>query len=249
MTSSTHLNGNRPERNSGNDRPYLLAVTSHKGGTGRTTLALALAWMWGKRGLKVTLIDADPVKAASLVAAGPAGICPWDNVTLVTSRGGTTKIPPGQDLVVIDSPPATEPLAQQVLRKANGVVVCCLADTLALNTLPMATRAVREARETNEDLELLGIVVGIFDQTDLAQTRALSQLRGARSGLLIEPAIPLRPELREWPLSPGSDLPDGPARPVLRNLEGAFRDRMIESGWTQFDGRTQGEASAYAARR
>ena len=65
----------------GDSPPYVLAVTSHKGGTGRTTLACGLAWLWGQRGLNVCLVDADPVKAAVLVAAGPDGICPWANVT------------------------------------------------------------------------------------------------------------------------------------------------------------------------
>jgi cellulose biosynthesis protein BcsQ len=238
-----------PLPDDGPRRPYVLAVTSHKGGTGRTTLALALAWMWGKRGLKVTLVDADPVKASTLVAAGPAGVCPWDNVRLVNTNGGLTKIPTGQDVIVIDTPPATEPLAQQVLVKADGVVVITLADTLALNTLPKATAAIREARETNENLELLGIAVGIFDPTDLAQTRALSQLRGNAGPLLIEPAIPLRPEIRDWPMQPGSDLPDGPARAAFRNLEDMFRDRMADAGWAQFAGRQKGEYGAYAARR
>jgi chromosome partitioning protein len=162
-------------------------------------------------------------------------------VTLVTYRGGTTKIPAGQDCVVVDSPPATEPLAQQVLRKADGVLVCCLADTLAPNTLPMATRAVREARQHAESLELLGIVVGMFDATDLAQTRTLSQLRGARSGLFLEPPVPLRPELREWPMTPGGPLPEGPARVSLRALDELIRDRMADAGWTQFTRRTKGE--------
>lgn len=242
-------------------RPYVLAVTSHKGGTGRTTLALALAWLWGKRGLNVTLVDADPVKAAGMVAAGHDGVCPWDNVNLVVTRGGLARIPPGQDCVVIDSPPATEPLAQKVFQKADGVVVCCLADSLSLTTLPAATRAVREARAANPDLELLGIAVNLFDAADLAQTRCLSLLRGAKGGLFVEPPVPARSELREWPLNPGGDLPDGPGRQAIRALADTFRDKIIEAGWGQFAGRTavprsvdsfalpDGDAHAYASGR
>jgi cellulose biosynthesis protein BcsQ len=230
-------------------KPYVLAITSHKGGTGRTTLALALAWLWGKRGLKVTLVDADPIKATSLVASGASGLCPWENVRLVSTNGGLTKIPTGQDVIIIDTPPATEPLSQQVLVKAHGVVVCTLADTLSLNTLPKATAAIREARESNDDLELLGIAVGVFDQTDLAQTRALTQLRGNAGPLLLEPVIPLRNEIREWPLMPGSELPEGPGRQAIRKLEENFRDRMAEAGWEQFTNKNKGEYGAYATRR
>lgn len=241
MTSSTRSSGDGP------GRPYVLALTSHKGGTGRTTLALALAWLWGQRGLKVALVDADPVQAALLVACGPTG-CRWANVTTVPAAGGSASVPAGHDVVVIDTPPATEPLAQSVFRKADGVVVCCLADPLALGTLPAATRAVREARGANPDLELLGIVVNAFNPTDLGQTRCLSLLRGAPGGLFVEPPVPARAELRDWPLAPGSDLPDGPARGPLRALADTFRDRIAEAGWPRFATPTR-DARALATRR
>lgn len=235
-TGNSHL-GERP--------PYILTVTSHKGGTGRTTLACALAWLWGQRGLKVTLIDADPVRAASLVAAGVDGQCHWPNVTLVMAKAGGASIPHEQHAVIIDSPPATEPLAQKVFARAHGVVICSLADSLALNTLPAATRAIREARDGNPDLALLGIAVNCFNSSDLAQTRCLSLLRGARGGLFLEPPIPYRPELRDWPMSPGSDLPDGPGRVAFRALADLFRDQIVIAGWEHFAGR-RGAQRAYA---
>jgi cellulose biosynthesis protein BcsQ len=231
------------------ERPYNLVITSHKGGTGRTTLALATAWLWGQRGLNVTLLDADPVKAATLVATGPDGSCPWPNVNLITSRNGRYRIPPHQDVVVIDSPPATEPLAQEFLHTADGVVVCCLADSLSLNTLPAATRAVLRAREANEDLEILGIAANIFSPSDLSQNRALTQLRGAPGGLFVEPAIPNRPELRDWPLSPGAELPAGPGKQAFRALADLFRDKIAEAGWARFATKRQGEYRANVADR
>jgi cellulose biosynthesis protein BcsQ len=224
-----------------------LTVTSHKGGAGRTTFALGLAWLWGQRGLKVTLVDADPVQAAMLVACGPAG-CGWANVTPVGAADGAVTVPAGQDAVVIDSPPATEPLAQGALRKADGVVLCCLADSLALGTLPAATRAVREAKAANPALELLGIVVSAFNPTDLGQTRCLSLLRGAHGGLFAEPPVPLRPEFRDWPLSPGADLPDGPGRVALKALADGLRDRVVDAGWPQF-ANAKRDGRARAARR
>ncbi len=229
-------------------RPYVLSVSSHKGGTGRSTLALALAWLWGKRGLNVTLVDADPVKAASIVAANRSGVCPWENVNLIVARGGTTRIPPGQQIVIVDSPPLTEPLAQQVLRKADGVILCTLADSLCLNTLPSATRAVREAREHHPELELLGICVSLFNPAEPGQTRAISQLRGLRGGLFIEPPIPHRAELQQWPLRPGSDLPEGPCRAPLRTLADTLREAMSNAGWEHLNTRG-GSNHAVAAHR
>ncbi len=226
MTSSTASTGE-------SDRPYVLAVTSHKGGTGRTTFACGLAWAWGQRGLTVALVDADPVRAAALVA-GRDGVCPWPNVTLVVADRGVLRVGKGFDAIVIDAPPATEPLAQKVFAKADGVVICSLADSLALTTLPAATRAVREARAANPDLDLLGIVVNLYSPADVAQARCLSLLRGAKGGLFVEPPVPARPEVRAWPLAPGSDLPDGPARAAVRTLSDTFRDTIAEAGWPQF---------------
>ena len=240
MTSSNNSNG----KASSIQRPYMLAVTSHKGGTGRTTLACALAWMWGSRGLNVALVDADPVKATSLVAADQSGTCPWPHVQLIVANQGVTRIPAKQDIVIIDSPPATEPLAQKVFQQCDGVVICCLADSLALNTLPAATRSVKEARQKNAKLRLLGIVVNIFNEVNLAQTRCLSLLRGARGGLFVEPPIPSRPEMRDWPMKPGSPLPSGPAQKPLRDLADTFRDQMAESGWSHMASR-KGEYLAH----
>jgi|GEM_PF-2462977 cellulose biosynthesis protein BcsQ len=245
MMSSTASTG---KNHLGDHPPYVLAITSHKGGTGRTTLAAGIAWLWGQRGLKIALVDADPVRAATLLALNAEGVCPWPNVHVVVAQQGVAKIPPGMDAVIIDSPPATEPLAQRVFAKADGVVICSLADSLALNTLPAATRAVREARETNPDLDLLGIAVNIFNSSDLSQSRCLSALRGARGGLFVEPPIPARPELREWPLHPGSELPDGPGRVALRALADTFRDQIVESGWEQFANRRE-TSHAYLASR
>lgn len=47
----------------------VLLVASGKGGTGKTTLALALAHAWAATGLRVALVDADP-QAGTTTAAG-----------------------------------------------------------------------------------------------------------------------------------------------------------------------------------
>jgi hypothetical protein len=67
--------------------------------------------------------------------------------------------------------------------------------------------------------------------------------------MFLEPALPARAEIREWPMEPGSDLPDGPARQAIRNLADTFRDAMADAGWTKFATRAKGEYSAYAAGR
>ena len=71
--------------------PFFLAIGSHKGGTGRTTTACALAWLWGQDGFRVTLADADPVQAAGLIALDESGQCPWSNVTYLPEFPGPAR--------------------------------------------------------------------------------------------------------------------------------------------------------------
>ena len=42
----------------------IVALLNHKGGVGKTTLALHLAGEWARKGCTVTLIDADPQGSA-----------------------------------------------------------------------------------------------------------------------------------------------------------------------------------------
>jgi cellulose biosynthesis protein BcsQ len=206
--------------------PYVLVVGSHKGGTGRTTSALALAWLWGQAGLKVALIDADPVRAARLVAVTAKGACPWDNVRFFPDLAGSADALLGNELVVIDCPALTTRSAQRVLRLADGIVLTCLAEPLSLRTLPSAAAAVRRARQANPRLESLGILVGRYKEEDRLQGRMLRRLRRTQGARLLEPAIPYQPEVTTWPLEPGSAMPGGPAREAYAVLANGLDTRI-----------------------
>jgi cellulose biosynthesis protein BcsQ len=193
-------------------RPYVLVLASHKGGTGRTTAALALAYLWGQAGVHVSLIDADPVGAARAVALAPGGTCAWKQVRFFPSMPESGRGLLGSNLILIDSPPLTERSAQHVLRLADGVVLTCLANPLSVRTLPRADAALEQARRHNPRLNLLGLLVGFYREQDELQSRMLQQLRQAHGDILLEPPIPLQREVRDWALRPGSPLPAGPAR-------------------------------------
>jgi cellulose biosynthesis protein BcsQ len=193
-------------------RPYILVLGSHKGGTGRTTSALALAYLWGQVGLSVSLIDADPVGAARMVALGPDDICPWPGVRFFPQLPESGRGLAGSDVVVIDAPPLTERSAQRVLRLADGVILTCLADPLSLRTLPCAARAFQQARAHNPRLALLGLQIAAFHEDDDLQAQMLEHVCRTYGNLLLEPPIPVQPEVGDWVLEPGSPLPEGPAR-------------------------------------
>jgi cellulose biosynthesis protein BcsQ len=193
-------------------KPYVLVLGSHKGGTGRTTHALALAHVWGQAGLRVSLVDADPAGAARLVAVPPEGICAWRNVKFFPRLPESGRSLLGSDLILIDAPPLTEASAQRILRLADGLVLSCLADPLSLRTIPVAVSAIQRARQHNPRLNLLGLLIGIFNEHDDLQRQMLAYLRETQADLLLEPPIPYQQEICDWPLEPGRSLPAGPAR-------------------------------------
>jgi len=125
---------------------------------------------------------------------------------------------PRADLIVVDCPPLTEPGARQVLRRADGVLLTTQTELLALRTTPSATYALQVAQAERPNLELVGMIVAAFDVLDPLHNEMLAQLRSLSGELLLEPVIPLRPELREWPLWPGSDVPGGPGRQAYQDL-------------------------------
>jgi cellulose biosynthesis protein BcsQ len=190
---------------------YLLAIGSHKGGTGRTSAALALAWLWGRDGLRVTLADADPIRAAGLIALDDAGQCPWENVRHVAGLPEPGDPTLDADVVVVDCPPLLTPEAVPVLGRVGGVVLTCHADPLSLRTIPAAAGALAAARVHNPACELIGVLIGGYRAVDPVQAPMLDRLRQMHGELLLEPPIPDDQAVRDWALSPGSDLPAGPA--------------------------------------
>ena len=184
--------------------PFVLAIASHKGGTGRTTTACALAWLWGQAGLRVALADADPVRAARLIATDGGGECPWDNVRYFD---GLPEPDSGADLVIADCPSLMDAAVEPVLRHCHSVVLTCVADPLSLRTVPAAARVLATARVSNPRLELLGVLIGLYNSLDVIQAPMLGKLRQMHGDLLLTPPIPYDPGIRDWAANPGSPLP------------------------------------------
>jgi chromosome partitioning protein len=187
-------------------KPYILAVTSQKGGTARTTTSLALAWTWGRLGLDVTLVDADPVGATGLVAST------WKGVRFIDGRNGEGLTNPVGDLVVVDAPALTASESRRILDLADGVLLTGSADPLSIRTITVTNRRLAQARETNAWLKVVGLLVTIYDESVALQAEILGHLRQSCPDLLIDHPIPELAELREWPASLTEGLPDGPAR-------------------------------------
>jgi chromosome partitioning protein len=206
--------------------PYLLAVVSHKGGTGRTTAALALSWLWGRDGLRVTLADADPAGAAGLVALDESGACPWPNVRYAAGLPKPGDPARDADVIVIDCPALLDPLATALLRQVDAAVLTCPADPLALRTVPAAAGVLEAARAHNPRLELLGVLIDLYNAADAVQAPMLDRLRQMHGELLLEPPVPYDPAVRDWPLTPGGGLPPGPAADAFAEVANRLRGHV-----------------------
>jgi cellulose biosynthesis protein BcsQ len=198
-------------------RPYVLAVASHKGGTGRTTTALSLAWAFAQAGRSVSFIDADAQRSASLMALDAGGKCQWPGVRFRAGLEALGEELDG-DLVVVDSPPLTDRTSRPVLHLADGLVLTCLADPLSIRTIPAAAGVIESAKTVNSSLDLLGILICIYNAQDPVQAAMMDRLGESHPDILLRPAIPFQTELRDWPLRPGTPPPGGSAADAFAAL-------------------------------
>lgn len=193
--------------------PYLLALSSHRGGTGRTTSTAALAWALGQREVLTAIYDTDPIPAVAFLANDENGRCSWKNVRVMA------KWDPGDaEIILVDSPPLTHEVGRQVLTSAHGVLLHGLADPLSLRTMSAATMAFQKAREKQPDLELLGILLTMVQPEDELQVELASSLVRQLGGLLLDPFIPYQSEFAQWPLQPGAAPPAGQACAAYEQL-------------------------------
>jgi cellulose biosynthesis protein BcsQ len=207
--------------------PYIVFVGSQRGGSARTTAALALAWLWGHIGRDVAVVDADPVEPG--LALPPGAPWAWDRVRFLTGSASPEQWL-GCDLVLLDGPPLGERAAQPLLRLADAVLVTCNAEPLAVRTMPVALEVVRQAQRTNPALSLLGISVQQFDDSDPLQTRLRGLLWRRYGTYVLEPAVPYQADLTEWLTYPDRPLPDGPARDALIRLAARFEPALGAAG-------------------
>lgn len=201
--------------------PRIIAFASHKGGTGRSTALLGLAWALGQRGHAVTVVDAAPIPCLDLIACDASGSIPWRGVELAAWPEAVDR-----PLVFIDLPPLLSRSAGLWLARCDAVLLTSLPESLSLRTLGRATQACTEAARRSE-LGVLGLLMSLYDGRSALHEAVLSELRDLDPELLLEPALPLDPALSRWPLEPGAPPPPGPGREALLALAEAFEARLL----------------------
>jgi chromosome partitioning protein len=106
----------------------IVALLNHKGGVGKTTLALHLAGGWAGRGQRVTLIDADPQRSAldwsqQRSREGLATLFGVVGHARETLHREAPKLARDVRHVVIDGPPRIAGLMRSALRAADLVLI------------------------------------------------------------------------------------------------------------------------------
>ncbi|MFQ3648914.1 MAG: ParA family protein [Gemmataceae bacterium] len=195
----------------------LLAITGHKGGTGRTMTTLALGTLYATSGWRVGLLDADPTRAMSLLVS-------QDQQNLCLT--GPHFDPDDFDLVLMDCPPLHDPQALACLDRASGVVLTSTADLASLRTLGLASKLLTLALQRRRQLEFQGLLLTQYDETDPLQRLLCQELRRMDGELFLRVEIPEDPAFRLWPQHPNDPLPDGPARDAYTLVAEELAERL-----------------------
>lgn len=198
-------------------RTHVLFVAGHKGGSGRTTTALALAVTWARSGARVGVFDADP----SGTARQAAGSGDWPGVEALGEMGQSK----GYDVVVLDGPSLADQASRPLLARADGVLLACPAEVIALRTLPGATRALASAAQRHRGLEFHGLLLTRY-RGDAIQRRLREELARMDGDLLFSTGVPEDEVFRGWPGRPGEPLPVGPAAAAYAAVAEELAERL-----------------------
>ncbi len=184
-------------------KPYTLAISSHKGGFGRTLSAAALAVSLGRNGMTVAILDVTRTKDLQEIAARVE----WENVVLMGDEGlGMTP-----DYVIVDCPHLSEPDAVSVLSYADGALITCPPERSATVTISTAVKALLRAQSENPGLEILGICLTSFREESSRQQGVLEELSELHPGLMLEAVVPADTAFSKWALRPSRPPVDGAA--------------------------------------
>lgn len=105
------------------------------------------------------------------------------------------------DLIMIDCPPALGILTLNVFAAADWLLVPLQSEYYALEGISMITRVISQIRETgvNPGLEILGVVMTMFDGRTRLSQQVVSEVRQHFGKLVFDTVIPRTTRLAEAP--------------------------------------------------
>lgn len=151
-----------------------IAIATHKGGSGKSTIAVNLATELQARGLRVLVVDADE-QATAISWAGVAADAGWDVPAVIglgdNLRRQLPELARGYDFVVIDCPGRGGRRQASAILAADLVLLPCTPSVADSWILGDTIEVVEEARSLRPEL-LAAIVLNRADRTTLtAQAR------------------------------------------------------------------------------
>jgi chromosome partitioning protein len=192
----------------------VVSFLHQKGGTGKSTLAIAAALALAQTGRRVLLLDADPQGTASewgnrfaigLRLESHAQVQPVVHQDVEALRAGGAF-----DWIVIDGPPSLSPMTESILRASDTVIVPVRPAKPDVWAIPWLAAIVRKLQQGGQVLR----VRVVFNQ---------------HAG---EPLEPLREELAPWRLPVhGQALPLDPAFAAVfdgQPLPGPLAERLLD---------------------
>jgi chromosome partitioning protein len=158
----------------------VITLCGQKGGSGKTTVAIAAAAELHARGLRVLLVDADPQRTASTWAEVAIESGHTDRTPTVVGMGGRMhlagqldKLARDYDVAVIDCPPAFGDIQRSALQVADFAVIPCTPSPYDVWALAGSVALVGEVQASRPRLRAALLLNRTIEGTHIsASTRA-----------------------------------------------------------------------------
>ena len=138
----------------------IIAFSSLKGGTGKTSLSVHLAHAIALAGKRVILIDADPQASASDWAAARADAPPFPVVGMArdTLHRDLSVIAADYDHAVIDTPPRVSALARSAILASDLVLIPVQPSSYDVWAAAETVKLVEEAQQFKPEIKAAFVV-------------------------------------------------------------------------------------------
>ena len=152
----------------------IIAFAGQKGGSGKTTTAIAVVSEWHRRGLRALLVDADP-QGSSRTWGDVAAEAGHSAPTVVAMGAGLHRpdqlpaLAKNYDVVAIDCPPRHGEIQRAALMVADLVVLPCGPTGIDAWALGATLDLISEARTVRPTLQAVVLITRKMQRTALGK--------------------------------------------------------------------------------